>query len=326
MNNNLPTISVIIPCFNSEKRLPVCLKSIQEQDYPQDKIEYIVVDDNSTDSTVQIAQEMGCKVCINGAHNIERGKSIGVENSTGEYIFLIDDDNRLPDTHWLSVLVDAVVSENCIGGQASYFYYDKHDTPANRYAALYAINDPSVFYLNRRDKLMQTEHSWTLLGTVLKETEDYYKIKFTPENLLTIGSQGYLVKKEYLMKASWKPYLYHMDTTMELVMQGYDTFIMLKRSVIHDHSKTVKHFVSKLKRNIRLFYSENQYRKYKYDMNKLTMIKLGLILGTFIIPLKDSIVGFCKLPDAAWFLHPMISFRIAIIYSLTTIKNLFRKK
>lgn len=325
--NDCPTISVIIPCFNSEKRLPECIDSIKMQNYPQEKIEFIVVDDDSTDNTVKIAAESyGCKIARNGTHNIERGKSIGVENATGEYLFLIDDDNRLPDKDWLITLVSAVTEEKCIGGQASYFHYDKKDTAANRYAALYAINDPTVFYLNRRDKLMQTEHSWTLPGTVLKEAKDYFKIKFTPKDLLTVGSQGFLIKRDLMMKVSWKPYLYHMDTNMELVMQGYDTYIMLKNSVIHKHSNDIGHFIKKLRRNISLFYSENQYRKYKYDISKGKMIMLGLIMGTFIIPLIDSFKGWCKLPDAAWFLHPIVCFRVALIYTVTTLKNAFTKR
>ena len=321
-----PLISVIIPCYNSEKRLIECLSSIKTQTYPQDKIEYIIVDDDSTDKTVELAKKRGCIVCRNGSHNIERGKSIGVEKASGEYIFLIDDDNRLPDKDWLEILVNAVVSENAVGGQASYFNYDKHDSFANRYAALYAINDPTVFYLNRRDKLMQTEEQWTLPGEILTETNDYWKIRFTKENLLTIGSQGFLIKKELLLKATWTPYLYHMDTNMELVEQGYDTYIMLKKPVIHKHSDSINHFINKLKRNIRLFYSENSYRKYKYNMSFLLMIKLGLIMTTFLIPFIDALKGYIKIHDAAWLIHPLVCFRVAIIYIFSVLKNSLCKR
>lgn len=325
MGYSEPTVSVIIPCYNGIGRIEDCLKSIQTQDYPQDKVEYIIVDDDSTDDTVALCRDVyHCKIIKNGTHNIERGKSLGVEHASGEYIFLIDDDNRLPEKTWLSMLVKGVVTEKAVGGQAAYFHYDKNDSNANRYAALFGINDPAVFYLHNRDKLMQTETSWTLPGTVIKETDTYYKIRFSPETLLTVGSQGFLIKKDYLLKASWQPYLYHMDTNLELVQQGYDTYIMLKTSVIHNHSNDVKHFINKLKRNIRLYYSENQYRKYTYKMTAGKAIKLGLILGTLIIPLIDSIKGFCKIRDCAWFLHPFISFRIALIYALATLNHLFK--
>lgn len=325
-----PTVSVIIPCFNGKRRLAECLKSIRKQNYPQEKIEYIVVDDDSTDGTPQLAAEKyGCKVLRNGTHNIERGKSIGLEHATGDYVFLIDDDNCLPDKNWLITLVSGVVENNCVGGQASYFYYSRIDTVANRYAALFGINDPTVYYLKKRDKLMQTEKTWTLPGKIIRETRDFYVVKFTPSDLLTVGSQGFLVKRSIIMKACWKPYLYHMDINMELVEQGYDTYIMLKRSVIHNHSENLAHFINKLKRNISLFYSENQYRKYKYEINKGGMIKLGLVMGTFIIPLMSSVKGYRKIHDPAWFVHPIVCFRVAIIYTLSTVKNTilnYRKK
>lgn len=316
-----PVISVIIPCYNSENRLPECIDSIFMQDYPRDKIEIIIVDDDSTDKTVELAKKYNCKVVKNGTHNIERGKSIGVEHSTGEYIFLIDDDNRLPHSHWLRTLVETVIREKCVGGQASYFDYQKNDTLANRYAALYAVNDPTCIYLHKRDKLMQIEKKWTLPGEIIKKTKLYWKIKFNPDNLLTIGSQGFLIKKELLMKTSWSPYLYHMDVNMELVRQGYNTYIMLRDTVIHKHSDSVEHFVGKLKRNIRLFYSENEYRTYTYNISFGQMIRLGLTMGIPIVPLLESIRGYCIQPDIAWFLHPVICFRVAIIYAYSTIKN-----
>jgi glycosyltransferase involved in cell wall biosynthesis len=326
MNEKFPLISVIIPCFNSEKRISECLDSIISQEYPGEKLQIIIVDDDSTDNTVKIVTEKyGCTVIRNGTHNIERGKSLGVEAGNGEYIFLIDDDNRLPHSKWLPTLLNAVISESCVGGQACWFYYDKRDKLPNRYAALFAINDPTVFYLNKRDKLMAVEKTWTLPGEVEKDKDLYYVIKFNEKNLLTIGSQGFLIRRDYLMQATYKPYLYHMDVNMELVLQGLNQYIMLKDSIIHNHSNDVKHFVAKLKRNISLFYSENKYRKYTYNINFRTMIKLGFLMTTFFIPVIDSIKGFIKIHDAAWFLHPPLCFRVALIYTITTINNMIKK-
>ena len=115
--------------------------------------------------------------------------------------------------------------------------------------------------------------------------------------------------------------MYHMDVNMELVRQGYNTYIMLRDTVIHKHSDSVEHFVGKLKRNIRLFYSENEYRTYTYNISFGQMIRLGLTMGIPIVPLLESIRGYCIQPDIAWFLHPVICFRVAIIYAYSTIKN-----
>ena len=50
-NNNLPLVSIIIPCRNEEKFIGKCLDSILAQDYPQEKMEVLVVDGMSEDKT-----------------------------------------------------------------------------------------------------------------------------------------------------------------------------------------------------------------------------------------------------------------------------------
>ncbi|CBG39566.1 glycosyltransferase family 2 protein [Helicobacter mustelae] len=52
---NVPTLSVIIPIFNVEKYLYQCLESVQQQTYSQ--FEVILIDDGSTDSSLEIAKD-----------------------------------------------------------------------------------------------------------------------------------------------------------------------------------------------------------------------------------------------------------------------------
>ena len=57
----LPSISIVIPTRNSEKTLERCLRSIDEQDYPKEKMKLIIVDAFSSDKTVEIAEVIGVK-------------------------------------------------------------------------------------------------------------------------------------------------------------------------------------------------------------------------------------------------------------------------
>jgi hypothetical protein len=45
------------------------------------------------------------------------------------------------------------------------------------------------------------------------------------------------------------------------------------------------------------------------------------MLGTVVIPLRDSIRGYRRFHSLAWFLHPIISFRVALIYTINVLKN-----
>jgi glycosyltransferase involved in cell wall biosynthesis len=52
----LPFVSVIIPIYNGEADIPDLLRCLQAQTYPQDQIEYLLVDNGSTDRTLALLQ------------------------------------------------------------------------------------------------------------------------------------------------------------------------------------------------------------------------------------------------------------------------------
>ena len=52
-------MSLIIPAYNEERRLPDKLANLRELDYPKDRLEIIFVSDGSTDATNEILQERG---------------------------------------------------------------------------------------------------------------------------------------------------------------------------------------------------------------------------------------------------------------------------
>lgn len=54
---DLPSISVVIPTYNSERTLTECLENILQQDYPRAKIEIIIADGGSRDRTLEIARK-----------------------------------------------------------------------------------------------------------------------------------------------------------------------------------------------------------------------------------------------------------------------------
>lgn len=99
MNN--PLVSVIIPTKNSATFIEACLKSIKNQTYKN--IEIIVVDNNSTDNTKEIALKYTNKVLTKG-HERSAQVNYGVEHANGEYVYKVDSDFEL----------DKEVIEQCI--------------------------------------------------------------------------------------------------------------------------------------------------------------------------------------------------------------------
>ncbi len=88
-------ISVVIPSYNGEKYIQETIESIQKQSFNH---EIIVVDDISTDKTVDIAKSMGCRVIVNSEHKGQMaGKNTGIREAKGNYWLTIDQDDLLVD-------------------------------------------------------------------------------------------------------------------------------------------------------------------------------------------------------------------------------------
>ncbi|MFC4586670.1 glycosyltransferase family 2 protein [Sphaerisporangium corydalis] len=92
-----PLVSVIIPNYDHERSLPLCLAAVQEQTYPA--LEIVMVDDRSTDGSVRVAESMGIEVTstpVNGGSAVAR--NTGAERANGEILFFVDSDIALaPD-------------------------------------------------------------------------------------------------------------------------------------------------------------------------------------------------------------------------------------
>jgi mycofactocin system glycosyltransferase len=118
-----PPISIIIPVKNRPD-IRDCLNSLELLDYPKDKIEVIVVDDGSTDSTAQVIQTFKIKA-IHLTHTIGASacRNLAVKEAKGELIGFIDGD-CVAHPHWLRELFPHFEDRaiGIVGGYVSNFY------------------------------------------------------------------------------------------------------------------------------------------------------------------------------------------------------------
>jgi len=88
----IPLVSVVISTKNEEKNIENCLKSIVFQTYPKENIEIIVVDNNSTDKTAEIAKKYTDKVFNKGPERSAQRNYGMLEKSSGDFLMFLDAD------------------------------------------------------------------------------------------------------------------------------------------------------------------------------------------------------------------------------------------
>jgi glycosyltransferase involved in cell wall biosynthesis len=102
-------VSVIIACRNEQKNLPVLLNSISRQNYPEHLFEVIVVDDRSTDGTLEIAETFKeiSNFRILTLNNIGAGKKqalrTGIATAKGNLIITTDADCTMGN-NWIRTI------------------------------------------------------------------------------------------------------------------------------------------------------------------------------------------------------------------------------
>jgi glycosyltransferase involved in cell wall biosynthesis len=85
-------ISVIVACYNEEKYLELCLSSLSRQNYPRELYEIIVVDNGSTDCSVDIAKRSADIVEVRPKIKVGALRNIGVQLAKGSIIAFLDGD------------------------------------------------------------------------------------------------------------------------------------------------------------------------------------------------------------------------------------------
>jgi glycosyltransferase involved in cell wall biosynthesis len=192
-------LSVVVPVYNEEKFIAVCLDSLLNQEEMPDEI--IVVDNNSTDRTIPIAKRFGVRVVIEKKQGMSYARNAGFDAATGEIIARCDADSHVPPD-WIKRIKDAFRKDGieAVGGPLCYGdskFARKYTTKAvNLHAKTYrTLQHNEVLY---GPNMALTKSVWNKIrgelnmdNTQVHEDMDtanhiakYGKIKFDPKLLV----------------------------------------------------------------------------------------------------------------------------------------------
>jgi len=124
-----PKISVIIPAYNEEKYLGVTIENVKEAIREYHKkyswpVEILVVNNNSTDRTEDVARQHGARVVFEGKNQIAASRNAGGRAARGEILAFLDADDHI-SPNLLTIVHEAMTSGHYIGGGVAKIYRDK---------------------------------------------------------------------------------------------------------------------------------------------------------------------------------------------------------
>jgi len=320
MNDDGPSVTIVIPTLNSARTLGRCLQSIFKQDYPNDKVEVIVADGGSSDRTVEIAKEYDLvKIFTNRLRTGEAGKAVGTEMAKNEVVAFIDSDNILPSRNWLRAMVTPFKDREIAATEPLYFTHRGRDPLIARYCALTGMNDVLCLFLGNYDRYSYMTGKWTESRVHAVDKGDYLLVKLDEMNVPTMGANGFMVRTEAMKSIRYKPYLFDVDTVYQLVKNGRNKFAKVKVGIVHLYAESVEDYVKKTRRRIRdyLYYEKHGVRKYPWRrLNKRGILKF-ILYTLLILPLvRDSLRGYRRLSDRAWLFHPLACLITLYVYSI----------
>lgn len=119
-HNFLPKVSVVVPIYNGEADLPDLINCLLSQTYPKDRVEYLLVDNNSSDRTLAIlkATAENCPITIhplseNQIQSSYAARNTGIRAAVGEILAFTDADCR-PQPQWLNTLIQPFVKPDVV--------------------------------------------------------------------------------------------------------------------------------------------------------------------------------------------------------------------
>jgi glycosyltransferase involved in cell wall biosynthesis len=108
-----PKVSVVVASYNGARTLPACLDSLEKLNYPD--CEVLLVDDGSTDATMQITSAHKKVRYIHQPHQgLSVARNTGIHAANGEIIAFTDSDCRA-DEDWLYYLVGDLLNSKFAG-------------------------------------------------------------------------------------------------------------------------------------------------------------------------------------------------------------------
>lgn len=198
-------ISVIIPTFNRQNFVKECIESVINQSYQN--FEIIIIDDGSSDKTVEICEELSkteprIRLYISEHCGVSAARNKALEKAAGEYVFFLDSDDIIHPLLFETLICGLKNNDAAIAGTEVINFLEK-----NHNKVLEIMNPPYIMgettYQTHEESLeaMFTKTSpLSLIGGIMMRRDLIGDTKFKTD--IFIGEDFYFIYENLIKGAS----------------------------------------------------------------------------------------------------------------------------
>lgn len=155
LNGDKPEVTVIIPAYNEEQSILRCLSSLSKSITDQ-KVEIIVVDNNSGDRTAEFIKLSGANYLLQTTQGVKHARNAGLASARGNFIINADADS-VYSPYWIDLLTKPLRNEDvaCTYGKFAFLpelksnrlFYFIYETMADLYKNIVQRNKDKAMYV-----------------------------------------------------------------------------------------------------------------------------------------------------------------------------------
>ncbi|WNP30594.1 glycosyltransferase [Morganella morganii] len=267
------TVSIIIPTFNSADTIERCLLSVVNQYYK--RIEVIIIDDGSTDNTKEKLEPLlsiydNIKYIYQLNNGVSSARNLGIESSTGKYIFFLDSDDWISPNYISSMLEKNSTCDLIINTNILDVYPDKDicwkKEKINENILIDIINTKVMKY------------SWGKLysSALIKDNNIYFNsnISVGEDTLFNMEYAVHLNTYRYIYGGCYYFYQHNHSTTKKISSSHYiSRYYSIKNinNILYLNDKKYPFHISNFYVNSFLFYTLKNWSYFNdLDKEKLT--------------------------------------------------------
>jgi glycosyltransferase involved in cell wall biosynthesis len=289
-NQKKPFVSICTPTYNRRPFFPMIIKCFENQNYPKDKIEWIIVDDG-TDKIEDLVSHIPEVRYFKYDEKMTLGKKRNIlnEKAKGDIIIYMDDDDYYPVDRVQHAVEKLKDSKALCAGSSAMFIYFKHINKMYQFGPYGPNHSTAATFAFKRELLEKTKFDENSSIAEEKNFLKNYTIPFvqleSTKSILVFSHNHNSFDKKELLKDLPNPYIHESlllpkdfindAEILKFFMEDIDTILDNYEPGKPEHKPDVKAQMEEIKinRENRIKETKKKQAEYQDTLNKINMLK-----------------------------------------------------